>query len=171
MVFIIGLLTAVMVLTCFVLVFLILLQLPKKESGAGLAFGGAASDALFGAGSGTVLTKITKYLATLFFVLAVVLSIFQNIANRQHRSNFQKLFSQPAKAPAAAAVPAPPAAPATAPALPGPAATPGSNLLMTSQAAEATNPAPTTATNKPPAPTAPTNKPSAAPSSPQAPPR
>jgi preprotein translocase subunit SecG len=147
-----------MVLTCLVLILLVLLQLPKKEAGAGLAFGGAASDALFGAGSGTVLTKITKYLATLFFVLAVVLSVLYGISNRRSKSNFQKLFSQPSKAPAAATAPAASTTPAPGPTPPGAAATPGSNLLMTTQAAEATNqpamatnPAPATPTNKPPA--------------------
>ncbi len=55
--FLIGLLTVVMVLDCLVLIFLVLIQLPKKEAGAGLAFGGAATDALFGAGSGNVLTQ------------------------------------------------------------------------------------------------------------------
>ena len=61
--FIIGLLTLVMVFDCIILIFLVLIQLPKKDAGAGLAFGAGATDALFGAGSGTVLTKITKYAA------------------------------------------------------------------------------------------------------------
>ena len=61
--FLIGLLTVVMVLNCVILIFLVLIQLPKKDAGAGLAFGGGATDALFGAGSGNVLTKITKYAA------------------------------------------------------------------------------------------------------------
>ena len=34
----IGILTTVLVLNCFFLVLLILIQLPKKESGSGLAF-------------------------------------------------------------------------------------------------------------------------------------
>ena len=38
--FLIGLLTVVMVLDCLLLIFLVLIQLPKKEAGAGLAFGG-----------------------------------------------------------------------------------------------------------------------------------
>src|ERR1035441_10511217 len=59
--FLIGLFTVVMVLDCLVLILLVLIQLPKKEAGMGLAFGGAATDALFGAGSGNVLTKITKF--------------------------------------------------------------------------------------------------------------
>jgi len=149
MLFLIGLLTAVMVLTCFVLIFLVLLQLPKKEAGAGLAFGGAATDALFGAGSGNMLTKITKYLATLFFVLAVVLSMAQGFSNRRSKSNFQKLLAPTGKAPAAATAPAASPTPPTTPAQTASAPTPGSNLLMTSQAAEATNPAPMTPTNKP----------------------
>ena len=47
MAFVIGLLTFVMVLDCLILVLLVLIQLPKKDAGAGLAFGGAATDALF----------------------------------------------------------------------------------------------------------------------------
>ena len=34
-----------MFVDCVLLVFLVLLQLPKKEAGAGMAFGGAAADA------------------------------------------------------------------------------------------------------------------------------
>ena len=71
----IGFLTVVLVLDCLFLILLILIQLPKKEAGAGIAFGGAATDALFGAGSGTALTKITKYCAGLFLGLALFLSI------------------------------------------------------------------------------------------------
>lgn len=71
----IGLLTVLMVLDCVLLILLVLVQLPKKEAGAGMAFGGAATDALFGAGSGNALTKITKYVAAAFFVLALTLSL------------------------------------------------------------------------------------------------
>ena len=70
----IWLLTALMVLDCLLLILLVLVQLPKKEAGAGMAFGGGATEALFGAGSGNALTKITKYLATAFFVLALMIS-------------------------------------------------------------------------------------------------
>ena len=57
--FLIGLLTFILVLDCLLLTLLVLMQLPKKEAGAGLAFGGSATDALFGSGTGNVLTKIT----------------------------------------------------------------------------------------------------------------
>ena len=54
--FLIVVLTVVLVLDCAALILLVLIQLPKKDAGAGLAFGGGATDALFGAGSGNVLT-------------------------------------------------------------------------------------------------------------------
>jgi preprotein translocase subunit SecG len=59
---------------------LILIQLPKKEAGLGTAFGSGATDALFGAGSGTALTKITKYSAGIFLGLSMTLSVLH--ANR-----------------------------------------------------------------------------------------
>jgi preprotein translocase subunit SecG len=91
--FIIGLLTLVMVLDCAVLIFLVLIQLPKKEAGAGLAFGGAATDALFGAGKGNVLTNVTKYTAAIFFVLALVLSLMQRAYHGSSR--FEQMVNQP----------------------------------------------------------------------------
>src|SRR3989442_6887530 len=83
--FVIGFLTVVLVLDCVFLILLILIQLPKKEAGAGLAFGGGATDALFGAGSGTALTKVTKYCAGLFLGLSLLLSILN--ARRVNESN------------------------------------------------------------------------------------
>jgi preprotein translocase subunit SecG len=91
--FLIVLLTLVMVLVCVALIFLVLIQLPKKEAGAGLAFGGSATDALFGAGSGTVLTKITKYAAGTFFVLALLLSVLQSKFHHRSASEFQNYIN------------------------------------------------------------------------------
>jgi len=53
--FFIGVLTFFLIINCAVLILLVLVQLPKKDAGAGLAFGGGAADALFGAGSGNAL--------------------------------------------------------------------------------------------------------------------
>ena len=75
MVILIGFLTTLLVLNCIFLVLLILIQLPKKEAGVGMAFGGGATEALFGAGSGTVLTKATKYCAGIFMGLALLLAV------------------------------------------------------------------------------------------------
>src|ERR1700690_4323363 len=73
--FIVVILTFFLVINCALLILLILIQLPKKDAGAGMAFGGAAADALFGAGSGNVLTKITKYVAGIFFGLALLMAV------------------------------------------------------------------------------------------------
>jgi len=114
--FLIGLFTLVMVLDCLILVFLVLIQLPKKDAGAGLAFGAGATDALFGAGSGTVLTKITKYSATTFFVLAIVLSVMQSKYHHRTSTTFEKNLEKPGRTPAAAVAPSPsPTTPAAAP--------------------------------------------------------
>jgi preprotein translocase subunit SecG len=93
--FIVGLLTVFLVLDCVVLIFLVLIQLPKKESGAGLAFGAGASDALFGAGSGTVLTKVTKWAAAIFFVMAFLLAVIQKHRSTSSTSEFQKELANP----------------------------------------------------------------------------
>jgi len=143
MAFLIGLLTVIMVLDCLVLMFLVLIQLPKKEAGAGLAFGGAASDALFGAGSGNVLTKITKYTATVFFVLAVILSMLQRNFHTRTMSEFESQMRQGAPPPSLPMTVPPSAAPpasSPAPATKAPSAVPGANTLTVAPpAAEETN--------------------------------
>ena len=122
--FLIGLLTVVMVLDCLALIFLVLIQLPKKDAGAGLAFGGQATDALFGAGSGNVLTKATKYAAVGFFILAMVLSILQSHQYSRTHSEFRKeLEQQSRQAPASPKTSAPAPARSTRPCS-APASTP-----------------------------------------------
>ena len=104
MTFIIGLLTAALVLNCLLLILLVLIQLPKKDAGAGLAFGGGASDALFGAGAGNALTNITKWATGIFFALAIVLAILNNKVHAK-KSDVKILsdYNQPAQAAAPAA--------------------------------------------------------------------
>jgi protein translocase SecG subunit len=87
--FFIMLLTFFLVVNCAVLVLLILVQQPKKDSGAGLAFGGGAADALFGAGSGNALTKITKWATGSFVVLALILGALQVKMVNGNQSAFQ----------------------------------------------------------------------------------
>jgi len=88
--FVIGFLTVVLVLDCVFLILLVLIQLPKKEAGAGLAFGGGATDALFGAGSGTALTKITKYAAGVFLGLSLLLSVMRTQHAEQSGRSFEE---------------------------------------------------------------------------------
>ncbi len=108
--FLIGLLTVVLVLNCLLLILLVLIQLPKKEAGAGIAFGGAATDALFGAGTGNVLTKVTKYATVVFFLLAMVLSVMQSNYYHSDTRTFQRNVGKqqpPAGQPAPASTPSP----------------------------------------------------------------
>jgi len=140
------LLTVLMFVDCILLVFLVLLQLPKKEAGAGMAFGGAATDALFGAGSGNVLTKITKYVAGIFFGLAILMAF---MASHKPKSDAQILAEKLLQRTSA-----PLAAPESAPAASTP---PGSGLLQLSNIPPATvassnaGAAPAPASNPPPA--------------------
>jgi preprotein translocase subunit SecG len=116
MIILLYLLGVLMFLDCILLVFLVLLQLPKKEAGmGGMAFGGAATDALFGAGSGNVLTKITKYVAGLFFVLALLMAWMDAYKPESSALSLAKKLSQGSGAPLAPAAP-----PTTAPAAPPP---------------------------------------------------
>lgn len=94
MIYLTWLLTFLLVLDCLVLGLLVLIQLPKKEAGMGQAFGGAATDALFGAGSGTALTKMTKYTAGFFFVLVLVLAVLHGSVNRTKTGDLRSLLSQ-----------------------------------------------------------------------------
>jgi preprotein translocase subunit SecG len=72
----------VLVLTCLFLCLLVLVQLPKKEAGLGQAFGSGATDALFGPGSGNMLTKLTKWAAGIFFVLTLLVWILHGQTSR-----------------------------------------------------------------------------------------
>src|SRR6478736_9765486 len=114
--FIVGVLTFFLVINCLMLILLVLVQLPKKDAGAGIAFGGGTADALFGAGSGNVLTKITKYATVALLVLSVFLGYLQDKTHTANSSaTFEKMVEQkqqqtpvaPAAAPQAATTPAP----------------------------------------------------------------
>lgn len=73
--FIVGLFRFILFVDCALLILLVLIQLPKKEAGLGVAFGGAATDALFGAGAGNAITKLTKWCAVFFFVLSLGIAV------------------------------------------------------------------------------------------------
>lgn len=113
MTFVAGLLTAVLVLDSLLLILLILVQLPKKEAGVGQAFGGGATDALFGAGTGNALTNMTKYAAGIFLTLCLVLYVMGGQARKAGSGVRDALKKEqsgsvlPPKAPAPATIAAP----------------------------------------------------------------
>lgn len=143
----IGFLTFLLVMNCLFLILLILIQLPKKEAGAGIAFGGAATDALFGAGSGNALTNLTKYSASFFVVMAVVLSVLNMHAAREGSRRLEQELSRQASTPASPALPS--AAPKVQ--VTPVAATSNTVTLSTATATVATNLTSTAATNAAPA--------------------
>ncbi|HMC27956.1 MAG TPA: preprotein translocase subunit SecG [Verrucomicrobiae bacterium] len=97
MLWIIGFLTVVLVLDSLILVLLVLVQLPKKEAGIGQAFGGGATDALFGAGSGNALTKMTKYTTGIFFALTLLIYVLYNHQARARSRGFASQIQQAAR--------------------------------------------------------------------------
>jgi preprotein translocase subunit SecG len=70
----INLLLGFNMLVALLMVLVILMQRPRSE-GLGAAFGGGVTENIFGAQTTNVLTKITGWLAGIFFVLTFVLSI------------------------------------------------------------------------------------------------
>jgi preprotein translocase subunit SecG len=140
-----GILTALLVLNCLLLILLVLIQLPKKDAGAGMAFGGGAADALFGAGSGNALTKITKWATVIFFAMALLLGYLEDqLHNKSSASEFEKQVQQQQKNQA-------PLAPSSSlPAAPAPGAPAATNNLLSVPLTTQGN-APATAPSNPPA--------------------
>ena len=146
MIWIIGFLTVLLVIDCLLLILLVLVQLPKKEAGMGQAFGGAATDALFGAGSGNALTKMTKYATVAFLLLTMCLSILNAQQSKSNRSRFATQVQS-------AAAPAPVLPPPTQVVPPISTNRLTNAAAATNAAAPATNaaaPVAAPATNKPP---------------------
>ncbi len=119
------------VLTCVVLMIVILLQQGKGGDIAN-AFGGGASQAVFGARAGaTVLTKVTTGLTVSFMTLALLLAVWGSRGTSSvvggvdgpAQPQLPAEATAPGPAPAPAATTTPPTTPASEPAA-APAATP-----------------------------------------------
>jgi preprotein translocase subunit SecG len=126
----------VQVVACLFMILIVLMQPSKADGGLGAAFGSGATDTLFGARTGNILTKATVWLAVILFVNSILLGF---LFSRQSSAVLDAVKKAPpaaaqkaepaakdkkAAAPATeskAAAPAKPAAPAKAPA-PAPAA-------------------------------------------------
>ncbi|MBL9136388.1 MAG: preprotein translocase subunit SecG [Verrucomicrobiales bacterium] len=144
MTILIAFLTFVLMLTSAFLILLVLVQLPKKEAGVGMAFGAGMSEMLLGAGSGNVLTRITKYTVGVFLGLSLVLSVLISGQARSKGLAVTQALEEKARSTPAATTPAP------APVNPAPL-----QSLVTSNSNAATTPLATTTTVV--NPTAPTN--------------
>jgi hypothetical protein len=81
-----------------------------------MAFGGAAADALFGAGSGNVLTKITKWATGIFFAMALILGLVNKTTYSSNTPAFEKAVEQQQQSQGPVGIPPgtpPPVAPTT----------------------------------------------------------
>src|SRR5947208_7304690 len=106
MMWFVGILTVFLILDCLFLMLLVLVQLPKKEAGIGQAFGGTATDALFGAGSGNALTKMTKYAIAIFFTLTLIIYLMYNHRVQSSAGSFANKIQEVGKEPDATIPPA-----------------------------------------------------------------
>ena len=114
MAILLNILLVIFVLVSLLMILIILMQRPKSE-GLGAAFGGGMTENLFGAQTTNVLTKITAWLAGIFFFLTFALSIVY-----AHRTNAtsglrQELLKSSAGAPALPGASAQPSAAVGAP--------------------------------------------------------
>lgn len=66
---------------CILLCFVILIQ-ESKSTGLGASFGGDGSDSLFGTSTAEVLKKFTAWLAIIFFISCVLLSLWTSALGR-----------------------------------------------------------------------------------------
>lgn len=114
MTILINILLGVYVFTALLMVLVILMQRPKSE-GLGAAFGGGVTENIFGAQTTNVLTKITTWLATLFFLLTFVLSIlYAHKGNTESGLRRELMKDLPPAAATSSATPTPGASPAVA---------------------------------------------------------
>ena len=148
MTIIIWLLTFLLILDALILMLLILIQLPKKEAGMGQAFGMGATDALFGAGSGTALTKMTKYAATGFFVLTLSISLLYGKQVRGRAGDMRNLLTSEDKL--SQITPAAPAPTTNAAPANNPGASGSNNAIKLSTPAPAAKPATSNSATKTP---------------------
>ncbi|HEX8897939.1 MAG TPA: preprotein translocase subunit SecG [Chthoniobacterales bacterium] len=155
----INILQGIYVFDALLMMLVILMQRPKSE-GLGAAFGGGVTENIFGAQTTNVLTKITGWLAAIFFLLTFVLSILYARKGGGPNGNLSRqVTAGQTPVPVASATPVPgvsvspaPASSATASISPG-----GSPAAAASVSA---SPAPSVSSSVAPAATAPAMSPS-----------
>jgi preprotein translocase subunit SecG len=138
----INILLGIYLFAAALMMLVILMQRPKSE-GLGAAFGGGVTENIFGAQTTNVLTKITGWLAAIFFILTFTLSILYARKGNIQSDLRRELEKGQSPAPVASATPAPAVPGASATASPGPASPAGSPGMVTSPAPESTVSAPT----------------------------
>ena len=101
----INLLLVIEGLVAVLMMLVILMQRPKSE-GLGAAFGGGVTENIFGAQTTNVLTTITTWLASIFFLLVLGLSVLYAHRGAPDSALRRELMKTSAPAKAAAPLPA-----------------------------------------------------------------
>jgi preprotein translocase subunit SecG len=140
MTLLINILLGIYVFDAVLMMLVILMQRPKSE-GLGAAFGGGVTENIFGAQTTNVLTKITGWLAAIFFLLTFVLSILYAHKTNTGSNLSRELTKGQTPAPAASGTPVPGA---SASGTPGASATPvpGASVSGTPAVGSTTTPSP-----------------------------
>jgi preprotein translocase subunit SecG len=131
----INILSGIFVFVALLMILVILMQRPKSE-GLGAAFGGGVTENIFGAQTTNVLTRITGWLAAIFFLLCFTLSILY-----AQKSNSSSNLGERVKKNLPPPVATTSATPTSTPS-PGPSGTVGPSTTATSSTPAATGPAP-----------------------------
>lgn len=98
----IGILTAVEVIVCLLLILVVFMQRPRQE-GLGASFGDAAASQVWGAQTTNVLQKFTVWLAIFLFGLTLLLAVL--VSRKQTGSKSEKIFGDAKPVAPAAATP------------------------------------------------------------------
>jgi preprotein translocase subunit SecG len=115
MTLLINILLGIYVFVALLMMLVILMQRPKSE-GLGAAFGGGVTENIFGAQTTNVLTKVTGWLAAIFFFLTFFLSILYARKANTPSNLSRELTAGQTPVPAASATPVPGASVSAAPA-------------------------------------------------------
>jgi preprotein translocase subunit SecG len=149
--FLIPVLEVILVVSCFLLIFVVLMQRPKNE-GLGAAFGSGVTENIFGAQTTTVLTKATLYLGGVFFIITFILTTLtarQSVTGRTGLLEAEARKAVPVASPsvsgsASPAVSAAPGASATPAASAAPSASPEASASATPAASASASGSPET---------------------------
>lgn len=155
----INILLAINLVIALLLIFFTLMQRPKQE-GLGAAFGGGMTENMFGAQTTNVLQTITRWLAGIWFVVALLISALYARQSKTPSELHRELEKLQPVAPAPATTETkdetkaadPKAEPTAAPAVPeAPAATPAPEAPAATPAPEAAPAAPSAQSDAAPA--------------------
>jgi preprotein translocase subunit SecG len=149
MTLLINILLGVYVFDAVLMMFVILMQRPKSE-GLGAAFGGGVTENIFGAQTTNVLTKVTGWLAAIFFLLTFTLSILYAHKGTSSSNLTREVTKGQTPVPVASATPVPgtsvspaPASSATPSGTPAGSATPASSASVSPAPSVSSSVAPT----------------------------